>query len=248
MEKRLQKNVLILIALLLFFYLFALLETCFFSSMKMYYALEYLFSALARFVVTVAIPLVIAIIAKLAFKKSFPGVFWRSIILISVPLTFFGIYGGYKENPEKIDAIFKQTSSPVKTVYSLDQVNEAIRASPTNAINYYNRGVIYTTQLKHEAAIDDYSKAIELDPNFSGSYLNRCTEYISLNEFVKALFDCSNAIKLNPNLSEAFFNRAKIHAHIGRRENSVDDMKQAARLGNLEAIKILRKNNIDWNQ
>ena len=73
-------------------------------------------------------------------------------------------------------------------------------------------------------------------------------EYRFLNDFDEALADCSTAIQLNPYLSEAFVNRAMIRAHLGILDESLEDMKHAARLGNSEAIGILRKNKIEWNE
>jgi len=129
----------------------------------------------------------------------------------------------------------------------LEKINQAIKNFPANAINYYNRGILYTSELKHDLAIMDYSKAIELDPNFSFAYLNRSTEHLFLNDLNNAVSDCSKAIQLNPNLSEAYFNRAKIKLHMGKIEDSLKDMKKAAMLGNSSAMTVLKKNKISWD-
>jgi len=48
-------------------------------------------------------------------------------------------------------------------------------------------------------------------------------------------------------MSEAYFNRAKIKIHMGQVEESLDDMKKVAKLGNNGAINVLNKNNIEWD-
>jgi tetratricopeptide (TPR) repeat protein len=193
------------------------------------YTLDYIFRALGAFLALIVLPLLIATIAKL-FKRLFWGVLLKSLAIISIPvslLSFIGAYYEYNEN-KKIPAEvspskYNPTNHEIKdfqsktnsqTFLNIEQVNQAIKKSPTNAINYYNRGIIYASELKHNLAINDYSKAIELDPNFSSAYLNRSAEYIFLNDFNNALSDCSKAIQLNPNLSEAYFNRAKIKIHM----------------------------------
>ena len=230
---------------------------------KMPHILEYLFRALGSFLAIVAIPLLISIGAKL-FKKRFFGVLWKSLAIVSIPICVISFFGAYSEfnNDKKIPASIspskynpteedeaKKFKSEVKsqTFIKLEQINKAIQKSPTNAINYYNRGIIYTSELKHDKAIKDYTKAIELDPNFSVAYLNRSAEYLFLNSLDNAYSDCSKAIQLNPNMSEAYFNRAKIRIHLGQTEESLNDMKKAAKLGNAGAINVLKKNNIKWD-
>ena len=229
----------------------------------MYYVIEYILRALGGFLLLIGIPLLIAIVAKLFFKKLFLGVLWKTLAIITIPLCIISFYGAYIEHsksstpidktdpreyrPSKSEVKEFQSKVDSKSFLNMEQVNNAIKQSSTNAVNYYNRGILYTSMLKHEMAIKDYSKAIELDPNFSVAYLNRSAEYLFLKDTNSALMDCSKAIKLNPNLSEAFFNRAKIMIHLGKTNQSLKDMKQAARLGNADAIKVLNKNNVKWN-
>lgn len=152
-----------------------------------------------------------------------------------------------KYNPSQNEEKSFQADVKSQVFLKLEQINQAIKHSPTNAINYYNRGILYTSELQHDMAIMDYSKAIEIDPKFSLAYLNRSTEYLFLNDLNHALSDCSKVIQLNPNLSEAYFNRAKIKLHMGKIEGSLKDMKKAAKLGNSGAVTVLQKNRISWD-
>lgn len=228
----------------------------------MYYTLDYIFRTLGAFFTIIAIPLLIAVVARLAKKRFWP-VLWKSLVFISIPLSLLSAYGEYSEyneskeipteiSPSKYNPSNKEIKNFQSKVNSqsflkLEQINQAIKKSPTNSINFYNRGIIYTSELNHNMAIKDYSKAIELDPNFSAAYLNRSAEYLFLNNIDNAFSDCSKAIQLNPNFSEAYFNRAKIRIHMGQTEESLEDMKKAAKLGNSDAINVLKKNKIDWN-
>ena len=51
-------------------------------------------------------------------------------------------------------------------------MQEAIAQDPTNAMLYYNLGVVNGNEGKRDEAIGYYKKAIELDPTYEASYLN----------------------------------------------------------------------------
>ncbi|NCG05143.1 MAG: tetratricopeptide repeat protein [Bacteroidetes bacterium] len=51
-------------------------------------------------------------------------------------------------------------------------MQEAIAQDPTNAMLYYNLGVVNGNEGKRDKAIEYYKKAIELDPTYEASYLN----------------------------------------------------------------------------
>ena len=51
-------------------------------------------------------------------------------------------------------------------------MQEAIAQDPTNAMLYYNLGVVNGNEGKRDEAIEYYKKAIELDPTYEASYLN----------------------------------------------------------------------------
>ena len=261
MGKKLKRNIYFSICILIGILFIQLLNVFLFYSM--HYVIESIARALGGFLLLISIPLLISIVAKLFFKKLFWGVLWKTLAIITIPLCIISFHGAYIEHKKSATPTTKtapreyrpsenelkefQSKAESKSFLNMEQVNNAIKKFPSNAINHYNRGILYTSMLKHEKAIKDYSKAIDLDPNFAGAYLNRSVEYLFLNDFSSAFMDCSKAIELNPNLSEAFFNRANIMMHLGKTTESLEDLKRAARLGNAEAIKLLSKNNIKWN-
>ena len=51
-------------------------------------------------------------------------------------------------------------------------MQEAIAQDPTNAMLYYNLGVVNGNEGKRDEAIEYYKKAIELDPTYEATYLN----------------------------------------------------------------------------
>ena len=264
MKSTTKKNLSISIVILIVLYLFLFFQAYFLN--KKEYIFDYIFYSLGGFIIQIAIPLIVAFIAKLAFKKHFLGMFWKALLLIAIPISLISAYGNYQENaqkeihpspvkniPRKYEpkpAELKKYETKVRsqTFYTMDQINDAIKKYPTSAVNYYNRGMLYSSELNHTKAIEDYTRAINLDPYLSVAYLNRSVEYLFLNELDKALSDSSKAIQLNPNLSEAFFSRAKIKALLGKETESKEDMKKAARLGNSDAIEILMKHKINWEE
>lgn len=59
-----------------------------------------------------------------------------------------------------------------QTAIALAELNEAITKLPTEALLYFNRGVLHERSQERAAAIADYTKAIELDPQSFDSFFN----------------------------------------------------------------------------
>lgn len=61
----------------------------------------------------------------------------------------------------------------LKNALVIDDLDKAIRLSPSSPYLYYNRANVYASQKSYEQAIDDYTRAIALEPKLAEAYFNR---------------------------------------------------------------------------
>jgi len=95
---------------------------------------------------------------------------------------------------------------------------------------YFNRGVEWAAQGKHDSAIADYTNAIKLNPQYREAYNNRGNAYRRKGEPDRAVADYNEAIRLNPKRGMYYRNRG----------NALSDQRDYARAlaDYTEAIKI----------
>ena len=55
----------------------------------------------------------------------------------------------------------------------IKEYSKAIAIDQTNAVTYYNRGLVYSAKGEYDEAIKDYSRAIAIDPKYSAAYYGR---------------------------------------------------------------------------
>ncbi|MGB5217317.1 MAG: tetratricopeptide repeat protein [Smithella sp.] len=114
-----------------------------------------------------------------------------------------------------------------------------------SALAYTNRGISYGMLGNYDQEINDYNKAIEIYPS-AIAYNNRGFAYAMLGNNNHAIKDYDKAIELNPQLAVAYMNRAAMYQKIKKYEQSMADLKMAAKLGDKETQKLLSEYRIKW--
>jgi len=95
-------------------------------------------------------------------------------------------------------------------------------------------------------ALNAYDKAIELNPNDASAYNNRGLAYNNLSKYKQAILSYDRAIELNPKDADAYYNRGKAYNSLGNTIYANQDLKIAAKLGNIFAQKSLKEKGITW--
>ena len=110
----------------------------------------------------------------------------------------------------------------------------------------FDEGYGYYMAKKYQQAIESYSKAIEADPKYVAAYCGRAVAYGDLGDYRRAIEDCDKAIKIKPKFPAAYYYRGKFYSLLDDNKRSIKDYKTAARLGEKEAQKLLKSQNIPW--
>ena len=109
--------------------------------------------------------------------------------------------------------------------------SEAIRISPKDADNYYNRGNSYLALGKNEEATKDYDQALSLDSKLAAAYSQsrHCLRFSRRAR--KKLFAISaETIEQQPENADAYYNRGLANAELGKTEAAIEDYSESIRL------------------
>ena len=112
-----------------------------------------------------------------------------------------------EKNPSTQIAYFKtanRTLIGLKRDYELaiKEYSFWIKVDPTNAQNYFTRGLAKDLKKDYQDAIDDFTKALEFDPSSADIYFTRSLSRELLGDKKGFLADLDKAIELDPDNSE----------------------------------------------
>lgn len=115
-------------------------------------------------------------------------------------------------------------------------VNTQVRLSnPTNARDYYVRGLTRLDAGNRQGAVADFNQSIQLNPTEAPAYYNRGLARDRLGDQRGAINDYTQAIAQNPNLAFAYYNRANIRSRLGDKRGAIADYTQVLRLNPYDA-------------
>lgn len=136
---------------------------------------------------------------------------------------------------------------------AIKDFTKAIELKPDDEYPYCERGRAYAAMGNSQQAIKDFTKAIILKPGYAEAYFNRGLTYIASSNdlnlrknFQKAISDFTKAIEFKPDYAEAYYVRGKIYNTLSNHQQSINDFKIAARLGDKKAQDFLTKEGIQW--
>lgn len=142
--------------------------------------------------------------------------------------------------------IGRQASDAKRWNEALNAYHKAIELNPNDASAYNHRGLAYYNLNKNNLAIADYDKAIELNPEYGDAFNNRGKTLAGLGDYKQAILNYDRAIELNQKNADAYYNRGYAYSKLGNSTYANQDLKKAARLGNIFAQKSLKEKGITW--
>jgi tetratricopeptide (TPR) repeat protein len=126
----------------------------------------------------------------------------------------------------------------------INKATKAIEVAPT-AINYAERGRLYSLNKMYQYAVDDYTRATKLLPREPGLYVRRALQFEKLRDFIAAISDDNQALDLSKrgdhNYMNALRGRAVCYDALGRRKEMLADLNDLIDLGDKGAAADLEK-------
>ena len=95
-------------------------------------------------------------------------------------------------------------------------------------------------------AFEAFNKLIRFYPKSTGAYVARGSANLSLGNYREAIADFNISVEIAPTNSYAYFNRALAYIRLDQNDKGTDDLRISARLGNKDAQKTLKENNLEW--
>jgi tetratricopeptide (TPR) repeat protein len=93
--------------------------------------------------------------------------------------------------------------------------DKAIELNPKLAEAYYNRGLLYQGEKRHQLAIDDFTSANGLTPQRAEPLLGRAISYLALDKIKEAAADLDEAAQADPNNAQIWTTRGLAYERLG---------------------------------
>jgi len=137
-----------------------------------------------------------------------------------------------------------------------------VAAAADTATDWIEKGDALVKTGRYDTAIHAYSKAIEIDPQDHYSYSQRAEINMQMGNYQQAAEDFTRVLELKKNSRHIYMTyrkRYKAYEKLGKHDLAVEDLKSAARLGDLMSKDKLKKEGIlspavtspktadDWN-
>ena len=113
---------------------------------------------------------------------------------------------------------------------------------------FFNAGISYSQEDKHELAIESYKKAIEINPNYSQIYYNLAITYFKINQYDLAIINFKKATELDPNFHLAFNNLGIIYAQKKQYDLAIEYFNKALTVNNSDIGTYLNLANTYFNK
>ncbi len=123
---------------------------------------------------------------------------------------------------------------------------KAIRLDPTTIMAYHNMGNVCLQSGKVDSAIGWYSRALEIDSTSILSLDGLGMALIRKGDLTSARTIAFKLIRENPAAPDGYERLAQIYFRVGDRQNSLENLKKAARLGSSFARNFLEGQKISW--
>jgi len=142
-------------------------------------------------------------------------------------------FSGNQEEKDKFEKEeFEKNKDKFKS--AVDDLTEAIRIRPFDAVYYLNRGVFNSKLKEHKEAVEDFSNAINYASDKKKEPLKkdekifnlRGKEYTELKEYDKAIEDFSETLNLIPHYDDTLLLRAKAYYLAGEKEKAKADIEE----------------------
>ena len=134
----------------------------------------------------------------------------------------------------------------------LFEINQPLHAqedsNSSKEANYWiNKGDLCAIYGNDKAAIRYYRKALKLEPNISRTFFHIGISYGEIGQYGWAIAFINKALAIDSQNGLYYYGRGRVFLLSGEKEKAIEDLKQAAVLGNRVAQNYLQNTlNIEW--
>ncbi|ABV35462.1 hypothetical protein Ssed_0851 [Shewanella sediminis HAW-EB3] len=145
-----------------------------------------------------------------------------------------------KQHRQRIETLLAKQSEGKAVAFkrskALDQLDDAIKKEPSNALHYYSRSLAYIELKQYDSAVEDLKKAITHNPHEYQYYLSMDWLLIKRRDWKQIIYYWDIYLNLYPKDHQAYLERSGAYFHQGNIQAAARDAKMSAKLGNKEAL------------
>jgi len=181
------------------------------------------------------------------------NLFDKISIILLVSMLILGVNSTLSANQEKVDktpeekkiAAEKDPVDIEKDSTEKDTVEEVKiekdgREQKNDSAYWYDMAILCSVYGNDKNAIRYFDKVIKLEPEKSKAYFHRGVSYGEIEQYEKSLSSINKAIELDPKKGLFYYGRGRVYLLSGDKEKAIEDFKQAATMGNLDAQNYLK--------
>jgi len=165
-----------------------------------------------------------------------------SIILL-VFVFVLGVNSALFADQKKVDTTPEESkiATEMNSVATKEDASEEDPKKQKNDAGYwYDMGILCSVYGNDQNAIRHFNKVIKLEPEKSKAYFHRGVSYGEMGQYENSLSSINKAIELDPDKGLFYYGRGRVYLLSGDKEKAIEDFKQAATMGNLDAQNYLK--------
>jgi len=175
-------------------------------------------------------------------------IFLKISIILLVSMLVLGVNNTLSANQKKVDKApdeNKITAEKDSVAIEKDAVEEGKlekdqREQKDDSAYWYDMAILCSVYGNDKNAIRYFDKVIKLEPENSRAYFHRGVSYGEIGQYEKSLSSINKAIDLDPEKGLFYYGRGRVCLLSGDKEKAIEDFKQAATMGNLDAQNYLK--------
>ncbi|MBW2589341.1 MAG: tetratricopeptide repeat protein [Deltaproteobacteria bacterium] len=178
------------------------------------------------------------------------NLFNKISIILLVSMLVLGVNSTLSANQKKVDKTPDENKiAPEKNSVATETEKDAVeegklekdeREQKNDSAYWYEMAILCSVYGNDKNAIRYFDKVIKLEPEKSKAYFHRGVSYGELDQYEESLSSINKAIELDPKKGLFYYGRGRVYLLSGDKEKAIEDFKQAATMGNLDAQNYLK--------
>ena len=170
------------------------------------------------------------------------AIFLKFSIILLVSMLVLGVNNTLSANQKKVDKIAAERDSGAtkKDAVEEGKLEKDQREQKNDSAYWYDMAILCSVYGNDKNAIRYFDKVIKLEPENSRAYFHSGVSYGEMGQYENSLSSINKAIELDPDKGLFYYGRGRVYLLSGDKEKAIEDFKQAATMGNLDAQNYLK--------